>query len=94
MTPEADAEARFMRVAAEACLRDCGCRVSDQGRQFHAWAFATDNEKPVTVDQSLSGGVVIDDDIRAAVEALKAIIASETSDRHPESRATRSKRNC
>lgn len=75
MSPDAEAEARFMRMASEAGLQDCGCRVSDHGRVFNAWAHPKDCSEPFKVAQELQGGLVSDEQITAAIKALKTMIA-------------------
>jgi hypothetical protein len=63
MTPDAEAEARFMQMANAAGLTDCGCRVSNHNRSFNAWARGAGQQDTFTVEQSVDGGVVTDEQI-------------------------------
>ena len=75
MSPDAEAEARFMRMAKLAGLRDCGCRVSDHHRFFTAWAHGEGQRDPFTVEQTITGGSLTDEQIAAAIADLRAMIA-------------------
>lgn len=77
MTPDAEAEARFMQLAAEAGLQDCGCRVSNHSRAFSAWAFAHGAEQPFEVTQDVQDGIVQDDQMYSAIARLKTLVSGQ-----------------